>query len=70
MSKAATSPSDRDEDPLESVRENEEAFEHVAEREDRHGAIARYFLALARGEEPDDRDAEIAGMPNLGGGDE
>lgn len=71
MSKATLPDSgDGEDDPLESVRENEEAFEAVGEREDRTGAIARYFLDMARGKVPDDYDAELAGMPKLGGADE
>jgi|GEM_PF-2722497 len=54
-------------DPLEAVRENEDAFEKEAERDDRFGAMARYFLAVAKGEQPDDYDAELAGLPKIGG---
>jgi len=28
--------------------------------------MARYFLAVARGEQPDDYDAELAGLPKIG----
>jgi hypothetical protein len=65
----ATTPQDGDEDPLDRVRENRESFEEVGEGEDRTAAIARYFLALADGETPDDYDARLAGLPELGGDD-
>ena len=65
---AATEQSPEEEpDPFEVIRQEADAFEEVGEREDRIGAIARYFLAVARGEVPEDRDAELAGLPKLGG---
>ena len=57
-----------DEDPLESIREHESEVEKLAERNDRIGAGARYLLAIARGEVPDRRDADMAGLPRLQGG--
>lgn len=55
------------EDVFDPIRENRDALETVAEREDRFGAICRYFLALEAGEVPDDYDARLAGLPELGG---
>lgn len=70
MSKASTT-DDRqtDGDVFDEILEHEETAEKIAERDDRLGAIARYMLALAREEPPDDRDAEIAGLPKVEGGD-
>lgn len=69
MSKTAVnSPSSSGDDPLESIREHEEQIEQLADREDRIGAIARYFLAVADGKTPDSYDAELAGLPKLNGG--
>lgn len=56
-------------DTFRSIHEHEEQIEQLADREDRIGAIARYFLAAANGEHPTDYDAELAGLPKLGGGD-
>ena len=68
MSKtAANQPSNPPADPLEHIREHEDEIEQLADREDRIGAIARYFLAVANGELPEKYDAELAGLPKLGG---
>ena len=56
-----------DQDPFEAILEHEESVEDLAERDDRAGALARYMLALARDRTPDDRDAELAGLPTIGG---
>ena len=67
MSKPETPIQEDSDDPFETILEHEEEFEQAAEREDRFGAIARYYLAVARGEQPDDYDAELAGLPKVGG---
>lgn len=54
-------------DPLDQIRENEEEVGRVAERDDEVGAYARYLLALAREEPVDDEDADMIGLPRLGG---
>jgi len=51
---------------LECPSCHEEKATDYAERDDRFGAMARYFLAVARGEQPDDYDAELAGLPKIG----
>lgn len=53
-----------DDDPLASIREHEDAVEYLAQQDDRLGAIARYFLALARGELPDPQDCRMADLPD------
>jgi len=66
----ANTPDEQDtDDPFERLLEHEETVEQLGERDDRAGAIARYMLALAREEPPDDRDAELAGLPKISGGD-
>ena len=69
MSKATTTPAD-DDDALDGIRQEREGVEQIAEREDRMGAIARYLLAVADGEQPDDYDANLAGLPELGGSEQ
>lgn len=62
-----TSPAhdDQDSDVLAPIREHEDEIEDLGEREDRIGAIARYFLALKNGEQPTDYDADLAGLPRI-----
>ena len=67
MSQAGRPPSTESDDPLDAIREHEQAVEQLAEREDRLGAVARYLLDVANGDQPDDYDAELAGLPKLGG---
>lgn len=53
-------------DPLAGIREHEAEMQVLAERDDRWGAVARYFIAVANDEIPDLVDAEQAGLPKLG----
>lgn len=69
MSRAKRATVDDTEDPLAPILEHEEEVEELAKRDDRWGAVARYFLAAANGETPDPADAERAGLPKLDGGD-
>lgn len=65
-----TIPSTKERDILAPIREHRGAIEELAEQEDRIGAIARYCLALERGEPPSDYDADLAGLPRIEGGDQ
>lgn len=55
---------EQSEDPLESIRENEEAVEALAEEDSQKGAVARYLLAVSRGEAPDPVDCLEADLPD------
>lgn len=68
MSRAQTY--DEPDDPFERVRRHEDKIEVLCERDDRLGAIARYVLAVSKEEKPDPYDARLAGLPEVGGGDE
>lgn len=55
---------DSEPEPLEPIREHEEAVEKFAEeRDDALAALARCLQQAARGESPDPEECEEGGLP-------